>query len=56
MKFSLIIRAYMQPKPLLQLLQSVAEQTLYPDEIAIDDGAGRSNKINFIKMLVWNDR
>jgi GT2 family glycosyltransferase len=29
----------MRPKPLLQLLQSVAEQTLYPDEILIIDGS-----------------
>jgi GT2 family glycosyltransferase len=29
----------MRPKPLLQLLQSVQEQTLYPDEILIVDGS-----------------
>ena len=29
----------MRPKPLLQLLQSVQEQTLYPDEILIIDGS-----------------
>lgn len=29
----------MRPKPLLQLLQSVQEQTVYPDEILIIDGA-----------------
>jgi GT2 family glycosyltransferase len=29
----------MRPKPLLQLLQSVREQTLYPDEILIVDGS-----------------
>ena len=39
MKFSLIICTYMRPKPLLQLLQSVQEQTLYPDEILIVDGS-----------------
>lgn len=39
MKFSLIICTYMRPKPLLQLLQSVSEQTLYPDEILIIDGS-----------------
>ena len=39
MKFSLIICTYMRPKPLLQLLQSVLEQTLYPDEILIIDGS-----------------
>lgn len=39
MKFSLIICTYQRPKPLLQLLQSVKEQTLYPDEILIVDGS-----------------
>lgn len=39
MKFSLIICTYMRPKPLLQLLQSVQGQTLYPDEILIIDGS-----------------
>lgn len=39
MKFSLIICTYLRPQPLLQLLQSVREQTLYPDEILIVDGS-----------------
>lgn len=39
MKFSLIICTYMRPESLLQLLQSVKEQTLYPDEILIIDGS-----------------
>ena len=39
MKFSLIICTYMRPQPLLQLLQSVQEQTAYPDEILIVDGS-----------------
>ena len=39
MKFSLIICTYLRPQPLLQLLQSVQEQTLYPDEILIIDGS-----------------
>ena len=39
MKFALIICTYMRPKPLLKLLQSVLEQTLYPDEILIIDGS-----------------
>jgi GT2 family glycosyltransferase len=38
-QFTLIICTYMRPKPLLQLLQSVKEQTLYPDEILIIDGS-----------------
>ena len=39
MKCSLIICTYQRPKSLLQLLQSVQEQTLYPDEILIIDGS-----------------
>jgi GT2 family glycosyltransferase len=39
MKFSLIICTFMRPKPLFQLLQSVQEQILYPDEILIIDGS-----------------
>ncbi|TDO77480.1 GT2 family glycosyltransferase [Flavobacterium chryseum] len=39
MKFSLIICTYMRPDSLLNLLQSVQNQTLYPDEILIIDGS-----------------
>ncbi|MDD5151090.1 MAG: glycosyltransferase family 2 protein, partial [Flavobacterium sp.] len=39
MKFSLIICTYMRPQSVLQLLQSVQEQTLYPNEILIIDGS-----------------
>ncbi|RTY92250.1 glycosyltransferase family 2 protein [Flavobacterium sp. GT3R68] len=39
MKFSLIICTYKRPKPLLQLLNSVQQQSLYPDEILIIDGS-----------------
>ncbi|WP_264566729.1 glycosyltransferase family 2 protein [Flavobacterium sp. N3904] len=39
MKFSLIICTYMRPESLLQLLQSVQEQSLYPNEILIVDGS-----------------
>ncbi|WP_366184771.1 glycosyltransferase [Flavobacterium ovatum] len=39
MKFSLIVCTYMRPEPLLKLLQSVKEQSLYPDEILIIDGS-----------------
>lgn len=39
MKFSLIICTYQRSKSLLQLLQSVQEQTLYPDEILVIDGS-----------------
>ena len=39
MKFTLIVCTYMRPEPLLRLLQSVQEQTVYPDEIIIIDGS-----------------
>ena len=39
MKFSLIVCTYQRPEPLLQLLASVQEQTLYPDQIVIVDGS-----------------
>lgn len=43
MKFSLIVCTYMRPKPLLNLLQSVQNQILYPDEILIIDGSTNQN-------------
>lgn len=39
MKFSLVICTYMRPESLRQLLQSVQEQILYPDEILVVDGS-----------------
>jgi len=39
MNFTLIICTYMRPNPLLKLLTSVKEQTLYPHEILIIDGS-----------------
>ncbi len=42
MKFSLIICTYSRAKSLKRLLESVQNQTLYPDEILIVDGSGDS--------------
>lgn len=39
MKFTLIVCTYMRPGPLLQLLRSVKQQTVYPKEILIIDGS-----------------
>ena len=39
MRFSLIVCTYMRPEPLLQLLQSVQQQIIYPNEILIIDGS-----------------
>lgn len=39
MNFTLIVCTYMRPTSLLSLLESVREQTLYPNEILIIDGS-----------------
>jgi len=39
MKFSLIVCTYLRPDPLVALLESVKNQSLYPDEILIIDGS-----------------
>lgn len=39
MTFSLIICTYQRPKALLSLLNSVAQQSLYPDQLLIIDGS-----------------
>lgn len=49
MKFSLIICTYMRPQQLLTLLQSVREQTLYPDEILIVDGSTNKETAQILK-------
>ncbi|NER12168.1 glycosyltransferase [Leptobacterium flavescens] len=43
MKFSLVICTYMRPQSLIELLNSVEDQTVYPDEIIIVDGS-RDNR------------
>ncbi|TJY32908.1 glycosyltransferase family 2 protein [Pontimicrobium aquaticum] len=43
MTFSLIICTYMRTQPLLNLLNSVNEQTLYPNEIIIVDGSANND-------------
>lgn len=48
----------MRPKPLLQLLQSVQEQTVYPNEILIIDGSTNQDtelvlKQNYIENLIY---
>lgn len=63
MKFSLIICTYMRPEPLLNLLQSVKTQLVYPDEILIIDGSltneteialQQNSFVNFKYFLVSN--
>ena len=43
MNFSLIICTYKRQEPLLKLLRSVKEQTLYPNEILVVDGSPDAN-------------
>ncbi|QBZ97905.1 glycosyltransferase family 2 protein [Flavobacterium sangjuense] len=42
MNFTLIVCTYMRPVPLLNLLNSVKQQTFYPNEILIIDGSTNS--------------
>jgi GT2 family glycosyltransferase len=49
MKFSLIVCTYMRPKPLLSLLNSVTNQTLYPNEILIIDGSTNNETETLLK-------
>ncbi|WP_369769504.1 glycosyltransferase family 2 protein [Flavobacterium sp. WC2416] len=46
MKFSLIVCTYMRPQALMQLLQSVQLQTVYPDQILIIDGSSNQDTTN----------
>lgn len=55
MKLSLIICTYMRPKPLLQLLQSVQEQTVYPDEILIVDGSTNQETEKVLQENLFNN-
>lgn len=55
MKFSLIICTYIRPKPLLKLLQSVQEQTLYPDEILIIDGSTNNETESILEENVFQN-
>ena len=50
MKFTLVICTYMRPEPLIQLLQSVREQTVYPDAILIIDGSTNDETGSILKQ------
>lgn len=47
MKFSIVICTYLRPEPLLELLQSIQYQSLYPDEVLIIDGS-TNNKTGIV--------
>ncbi len=58
MHFSVIICTYMRPESVLQLLQSIQKQSLYPNEILIVDGSINNNtdlilKENNFKQLKY---
>ena len=64
MKVTLIICTYLRPLSLLQLLNSIAKQTQYPDEILIVDGStddktkillAENNFLNLKYFLVSNE-
>lgn len=48
MKFSLIICTYMRPHAISKLLESVAGQTCYPDEILVVDGSTNRETANLL--------
>ncbi|MEZ4795952.1 MAG: glycosyltransferase [Flavobacteriaceae bacterium] len=50
MKFSLVICTYMRPMALLNLLNSVKAQTLYPNQILIIDGSLDDNTKTLLKQ------
>ena len=55
MKFSLIICTYMRPNALIELLNSVDKQRLYPDEILIVDGSTNSETENILKQYSFEN-
>ena len=50
MNFTLIVCTYMREKPLLELLNSVKVQTLYPNEILIIDGSTNNETQNALQI------
>ncbi len=55
MAFSLIICTYMRPKTLLELLESISEQKLYPDEILIIDGSTNDETKVILEQYVFQN-
>ncbi len=49
MNFTLIVCTYMRPGPLFELLNSVTQQMLYPDEILIIDASDNSDTENMLR-------
>ncbi|MFD2909772.1 glycosyltransferase family 2 protein [Flavobacterium ardleyense] len=55
MQFTLIICTYKRAMPLLQLLNSVKEQTLYPNEIIIVDGSSDDATKEMLENTIFKD-
>ena len=55
MKFSLIICTYMRPLPLLKLLESVAIQSLFPNEILIIDGSTNNETKDILEQNIFKN-
>ena len=55
MKFSLIICTYMRPIAIVKLLNSVKEQSLYPDEIIIVDGSRNDKTEDALKKFSFKN-
>lgn len=53
--FTLIICTYLRPQSLLDLLQSIKEQTLYPNEILIIDGSTDFETENILKKNTFKN-
>ena len=53
--FTLIVCTYMRAKPLLRLLQSVNNQTIYPNEILIVDGSTNNETEIILKENTFNN-
>ena len=55
MQFSLIICTYQRPKALLTLLESVQQQSQYPDQILVIDGAGDERLPNLLQERTFSN-
>ena len=55
MKFTLIICTYMRPKPIEELMVSVVNQKLYPDQIIIVDGSTNKETSKLFEKNKYNN-
>ena len=55
MKFTLIVCTYMRPKPIEELMVSVVNQKLYPDQIIIVDGSTNKETSKLFEKNKYNN-